>query len=147
MGQPTAQDALKKLEPLLGEWTLEASSPDGERWPGEGHASFEWHESGAHLVARTTINVPGAPDAISIIGCDAANGTYFQLYSDDRVVCRIYEMSIGDGEWQLWREGEPFPQRFTAAISEDGDTIAGRWEKAEDGNYRTDFHLTYKRAK
>ena len=28
---------------------------------------------------------------------DAANGTYFQLYTDDRGVCRIYEMSIGDG--------------------------------------------------
>ena len=53
-------------------------------------------------------------------------------------------MSIGDGEWKLWREGDPFPQRFTATISEDGDTIAGRWEKAEDGaNYTTDFYLTY----
>ena len=49
-----------------------------------------------------------------IIGCDAANGTYYQLYSDDRGVCRVYEMSIGDGEWKLWREGEPFTQRFTA---------------------------------
>ncbi len=146
--QPTARDALKKLQPLLGEWALEATSPVGERWPGEARASFEWHESGAHLVARSTIGLPGAPKTISIIGCDAANGTYFQLYSDDRGVCRVYEMSIGDGEWKLWREGEPFPQRFTAAIGEDGNTIAGRWEKAEDGtNYTTDFYLTYKRVR
>jgi hypothetical protein len=40
-------------------------------------------------------------------GCDAANGTYYQLYSDERGVCRVYEMSIGNGEWRLWREGEP----------------------------------------
>ena len=121
--QPTAQDALKRLEPLLGEWALEATSPDGDRWPGEGRATFQWHESRAHLLARTSVAVPGAPDAISIIGCDAANGTYFQLYSDDRGVCRVYEMSIGGGEWKLWRDGEPFPQRFTATISEDGKTI------------------------
>jgi hypothetical protein len=145
--QPTAEDALKKLEPLLGEWALEARSPDGEPWPAEARASFEWHESGAHLVARSTADMPEAPDSISIIGCDAANGTYFQLYSDDRGVCRVYEMNIDDREWKLWREGDPFPQRFTATISEDGDTISGRWEKAEDGvNYTTDFYLTYSRV-
>jgi hypothetical protein len=145
---PTVGAALRKLEPLLGEWTLAASSRDGQPWPGEAKASFEWHESGAHLVARTTVDVPGAPNTISIIGCDAANGTYFQLYSDDRGVCRVYQMSIGDGEWKLWREGDPFPQRFTGTISEDGEKIFGRWEKAEDGvNYTTDFRLTYTRLR
>jgi hypothetical protein len=37
-------------------------------------------------------------------------------------------MSIGNREWKLWREGEPFSQRFTATLSEDGNTITGRWE-------------------
>jgi len=32
-GQPTAEDALKKLESLIGEWTLEAIPPGGEPWP------------------------------------------------------------------------------------------------------------------
>ena len=124
--QPTAQDALRKLEPLIGEWTLEATSPDGEPWPGEARASFEWHESRAHLIARMTVDLPEAPNTVSIIGCDAANGTYFQLYSDDRCVCRVYQMSIGAREWNLWRDGDPFPQRFSATISQDGDTISGR---------------------
>ena len=146
MHQPTAEDALKELEPLLGEWRLEARGADGEPWPGEGRATFEWHESGAHLIARSWVELPEAPDVLSIIGCDAANGTYSQLYSDERGVCRIYEMTIGDREWKLWREGDPFPQRFTATISADGDTIEGRWEKAEDGtNFETDFDLVYRR--
>ena len=148
MDQPTAEEALKNLEPLLGEWALEASSPDGEPWPGEGRASFEWHESRAHLVGRTMVDVPGAPDTTSIIGCDAANGSYYQLYSDDRGVCRVYEMSIGDGEWRLWRTGEPFPQRFTGRFKHDGNTIVGRWEKAEDGeHYEIDFNLMYRKVK
>ena len=148
MDQPTAKQALKRLEPLVGEWTLEARSPDGEPWPGEGRAIIEWHDSGAHLVERSTVDQPEAPDGISIIGCDAANGTYFQLYSDERGVCRVYEMSIGDGEWKLWRDGEPFSQRFTATISEDGNTIAGRWELAQDGrNFTTDFELIYRRVR
>ena len=148
MDQPTAEGALKKLEPLVGEWTMEAKPPDGEPWPGEARTTFEWHDSGAHLVGRSTVEMPGAPNTISIIGCDAANGTYYQLYSDDRGVCRVYEMSIGDGEWKLWREGEPFSQRFTGRFEDGGDTIVGRWEIAQDGtNYEIDFDLIYRRVK
>jgi hypothetical protein len=147
MKQPTAEDALKKLEPLVGEWRMTATPPGGEPWPGEGRTTFAWHESGAHLIERSTIGVPGAPDSVSIIGCDAANGTYYQLYSDDRGVCRVYEMSIGDGEWKRWRDGDPFPQRFTGRFADDGKTIVARWEKAEDGtNFTTDFDLTYSRV-
>jgi hypothetical protein len=34
MDQPTSEEALKKLGPLIGEWVLEAKWPDGEPWPG-----------------------------------------------------------------------------------------------------------------
>lgn len=146
MDQPTAADALKELEPLVGEWILEATPPGGKPWPGEARATIDWHDSGAHLVERSTVELPDAPNGIKIMGCDAANGTYYQLYSDDRGVCRIYQMSIGDGEWRLWRDGQPFPQRFIGRFEDDGSTIAGRWEKAEDGvNYEVDFDLTYRR--
>jgi hypothetical protein len=146
MDQPTAEKALKEMEPLVGEWVLEAIPPGGEPWPGEARARIAWHDSNAHLVQRTTMAVPGAPNATSIMGCDAAAGTYYQLYSDDRGVCRVYEMSVGDGEWRLWRIGEPFPQRFTGRFQGDGNTIVGRWEKAADGkNYETDFDLIYRK--
>jgi hypothetical protein len=146
MDQPTAEAALKKLEPLLGSWTLEAIPPGGEPWPGEARASFEWHESGALLIERTTVDLPEAPNTVAVIGCDAANGTYHQLYTDDRGVCRVYEMSIDAEEWKLWRHGESFPQRFSGRFEDGGATIAGRWELAEDGeDWRTDFDLIFRR--
>ena len=147
MDQPTASEMLAKLEPFVGEWTLEAMGADGTPWPGTGRATFEWHDSGAHLVERSVVDLPEAPDGISIMGCDAANGTWYQLYSDDRGVSRVYEMSVEGREWKLWRDGPPFSQRFTGMFSEDGLTIAGRWELAEDGeDFRTDFELTYHRV-
>jgi hypothetical protein len=147
MDQPTAEQALGELERLVGEWSVEATWPNGELPPSAGRAVFEWHESRAHLVGRVTSELAEAPDSVSIIGCDAANGTYFQLYSDERGVCRVYEMSISAGEWMLWREGEPFSQRFTAEISDDGNTITGRWELAEDfTNFTIDFELVYRRV-
>ena len=87
MDQPTAEEALKRLDPLVGEWTLEAKPPGGPPWPGEARATIEWHDSGAHLVGRSTVEMPEAPDSISIMGCDAANGIYFQLYSDEQRAC------------------------------------------------------------
>ena len=146
MQRPIAKDLLEKLEVLVGEWRVEATGPDGTRWPGEGRTTFEWHESGAHLVQRSTTDAPGAPDSVSIIGCDGDAGTYHQLYSDDRGVCRVYRMSIDGTEWRLLRSGEPFAQRFIGRFADGGGRIFGRWEKAEDGaTYELDFELTYVR--
>src|SRR6476659_2860511 len=108
MDQPTAEEALRAMESLVGEWTVEARTPPGSAWDGAtGRASFEWHASHAHLVETSTIDDPEAPDSIAIMGCDAANGTYTQLYSDERGVCRTYAMSIDRNGWKLWREGPP----------------------------------------
>ena len=145
--QPTAEDALKELEPLLGEWTLEATPPGGPSWPGEAKATFEWMEGkSAGGRALDDRDARGSEQHLRF-GCDAANGTYFQLYADDRGVCRVYEMSIGDGEWRLWREGEPFDQRFIGRFSADGNRIDGRWEIETDGEWATDFDLVYTRVR
>jgi len=144
--QPTADAALKELEPLVGEWKVEMVPPGGEPLDGNARTVFEWHDSRAHLVQRSTVEVVGAPNGVSIIGCDGAKGTYFQLYSDDRGVSRIYEMSIGHGEWRLWRDGEPFAQRWTARFEDAGRTIRGTWELAERGaDFREDFDLIYRK--
>jgi hypothetical protein len=49
---------------------------------------------------------------------------------------------------EAWRDSpDPFPQRFTGTFSDDGRTITGRWEKAEDGsNWDVDFDGTYRRV-
>jgi hypothetical protein len=148
MDQPIAENALQELEVLIGEWSQEAIPPGGEPWPGEAKATFKWLEGSDNrlLIERSTIEMPEAPDGVCVIGCDAARGSYYQLYTDERNVCRVYEMSIGDGEWKLWREGEPFNQRFTAKISDDGNRIEGRWELDEGDGWKTDFDLIYTRV-
>jgi len=145
VADPMADDALRELEPLVGEWAVEATWPDGETWPGR--VTFEWLATGAHLVQRGSLDHPDAPDNVSVIGCDAANGAYVQLYTDERGVCRVYEMEIGDGRLSLRRDGQPFAQRFTATFRDDGNTIAGRWEIAEDGaTFEPDFDLVFRRV-
>jgi hypothetical protein len=171
MDQPTAGAMLAALDRFVGEWTMQAGPPGGPPWPGRARVRFDWLDSGAlplgslnaaspapaprpatpaaltFLVQRWRVESPDAPDGSAIIGCDAANGTYYELYADERGVCRVYEMSLHDREWTLRREGKPFAQRFTGTFSEDGNTITGRWELADDGEtWRTDFDVTFTRV-
>ena len=136
--------ARERLGALVGEWTMEAIPPGGPPWPGEGRVTFVWFEDAPLLIQRWHVDLPEAPDGVAVIGCDGMSGTYYQLYTDDRDVQRIYEMSLDAGVWRLWRDGAPFSQRFTGTFSEDGRTITGRWEIAEDGTtWNTDFDLIY----
>jgi hypothetical protein len=136
--------ARERLEALVGEWTMEATPPGGPPWPGEGRVTFEWFEDAPLLIERWHVDLPEAPDGVAVIGCDGMSGGYYQLYTDDRDVQRIYQMSLDAGVWRLWRDGAPFSQRFTGTFSEDGRTITGRWEIAEDGTtWNTDFDLIY----
>jgi hypothetical protein len=135
--------ARERLGALVGEWSLEAGPPGGPPWPGWGRVTFEWLDGAPLLIERSHVEMPEAPDAVAVIGCDATSDACYQLYTDERDVQRVYGMSIDGGVWRLWRDGEPFSQRFTGTFSEDGTTIAGRWEIEEDGKWRTDFELTY----
>jgi hypothetical protein len=147
MNESTNTAARERLEALVGEWAIAAGPPDGPPWPGGGRVSIDWLDGVPLLVQRFHVELPEAPDGIAVIGCDGMNGTYYQLYTDERDVQRIYEMSLDGGVWKLWRDGAPFAQRFTGRFSEDGRTIAGRWEIAEDGEtWKTDFDLTYTRV-
>jgi hypothetical protein len=144
MSESVETAARKRLEALVGEWAMEAGPPGGPPWPGAARVTFAWLDGTPLLIQRWHVDMPEAPDGVAVIGCDGMSGGYHQLYTDERDVQRIYAMSLDDGVWRLWRDGEPFSQRFTGTFSPDGDTIAGRWELAEDGtSWRTDFDVTY----
>lgn len=142
------EGGVEALDALIGEWTMEAGTPGGPPWPGEARASFEWLEGRRFLVQRWSVEMPEAPDGIAIIGATGDDGALRQHYFDSRGVHRVYEMTFDGTTWRMWRdEADPFPQRFEATLSEDGRTIAGRWEKALDGEtWEVDFDLTYRRA-
>ena len=149
MEKPSRNPALEHLDALVGEWRMEARPPGGPPWPGEARVTFEWLEGGTFLIERWTVEMPEAPDGIAIIGGGDEPEILRQYYFDSRGVHRVYEMTLRDGVWKLWRDSpDPFPQRFSGTFSDDGKTIAGRWEEAEDGSeWETDFDLTYRKVR
>jgi hypothetical protein len=144
-GSATSPALLKRLEPLVGEWSTEVSLPSDPANVLRSRTTFEWMEGGSNfLVWRASSPGPNFPSGLSIIGCDVSPETITVHYFDSRGISRIYEMSLDDGVLKIWREGPDFAQRFTGRFSDDGNTITGAWENSSDGvHWEHDFDLTY----
>ena len=146
------EDHSKRLEPFVGEWTMHVAFPGAPPAEG-GRVVFEWMAGARFLIERWEVPVPEAPDGIAIIGFHDDRDIFIQHYFDSRGVARVYAMSLEDGVWKLWRDTPDFSpldfaQRYTGSFSQDGTTIAGRWEIAHDGTtWEHDFDLTYLRVR
>ena len=139
-----ASDAMRALEVLIGDW--ETDAPDMEA---EGRTSFEWLEGGGFLVERSVVSRPEFPNSISIIGPTGPDGALQQHYFDSRGVARVYEMTLDAGTWTLYRAGPDWPQRYVGQLSEDGNTITGRWERGTEPGapLQHDFDLNFSRVR
>lgn len=144
--------ALERLDALVGEWEMVMSI--GEQTLSGGRATFEWIEDEDFLVYRgkaeetselaAELGENSPLPTVSIIGVDGSTEQFTMLYSDARGVFRVYEMTLSNEEWELWRDAPGFSQRFTGTFTDDGDTITGTWEKSEDGTgWEHDFDLSY----
>ena len=147
---------LASLRPLIGDWALDARV-GGQTLTGA-RATIEWLEDRAFLVQRADAELPADAPAefvanspfptISIIGLDDAFGSYSVLYSDARGVRRVYEMSFDGRMWKQWRDAPGFHQRSEAVLSDDEETITGRWEMSSNGSdWELDFEYSYRRAR
>ena len=144
--QPTR--SLKQFDRLVGEWTMVGTHP---KLPAAvpGHSSFEWLREGALLLWHFDWeHGQGIPSAFSIIGHDDAVEPCTMLYTDERGVARIYQMSLAGGVWKMWRASPDFSQRMTGTFSADGHTITWQGELSRDGtHWEPDLSVTYTRKR
>ena len=139
-----AKSAIEDLTPLLGEWRIEAFGETGR-------AVFERTLDGAFLLQRTEVDLPEAPDTLSIMAVDARSEGFTQHYFDSRGVVRVYSMTFAGGVWTLVRESADFSpldfqQRYTGRLSDDGRRIDGAWEINHGEKWEKDFDLDYVRV-
>jgi hypothetical protein len=142
--QPTR--SLKAFNILVGEWNMTGTHP---QLPAtlHGHSVFQWLQEGALLSWHFNWEPgTGVPDAYSIIGHDDAVEPCVMLYTDERGVTRIYQMSLDGGVWKMWRNSPDFSQRMTGTFSDDGNTITWKGEMSRDGStWEPDLTVTYTR--
>lgn len=131
---------LERLDVLVGEWEMRTPQyPDVK-----GRVVFAWLEEGAFLTQRASAENSSFPSSISIYGLDDTKEAFTMLYYDNRGVSRVYQMSLSDRSWKIWRDAPGFSQRFTGTFNEAGSTITAFWEKSFDGvHWEHDFDLIY----
>jgi len=144
--QPT--HSLNQFDRLVGEWTMVGTHP-GLPAAVQGHSSFEWLREGALLIWHFNWQPgQGIPNAYSVIGHDDAVEPCTMLYTDERGVARIYQMSLAGGVWKMWRASPDFSQRMTGAFSADGNIITWQGELSRDGtHWEPDLSVTYTRKR
>ncbi len=139
--------ALKSLEVLVGRWEMELSNASFLPHPTDivnGQVSFEWVQDGAFLLMRMGDKASSPPAALWLNSRDESAPDYMVFYYDSRSVSRVYGMSFLEGVWKMWRNAPGFCQRYEGMVSEDGKTVAGRWEKSSDGaRWEHDFDVRY----
>jgi hypothetical protein len=159
----TTERTLEQLNGLVGTWTTEATHPALPGLVVHGTVEINWLEGERFLIHRARTDHVDFPDSISIIGfldrdraedpgkSDSKLATPPRLrmhYFDSRGVFRVYEVSIDDGVWRLWRDAPGFSQRFTGTFAHDGNTIDGLWDLCEDDmNWENDLAITYRRRR
>jgi len=143
----STRSRLDRLAPLLGEWSLEAVFPGAPPSDLRGRVSFEWGPERAFMVERWEVPIAEAPDGVAILAPAEDGEELIQHYFDSRGVTRRYATDLLDGVWTLRKLSSGFAQRFRGELSADGATIAGAWEKADEGStaWQHDFDLIYRR--
>ncbi len=143
--QPTK--SLVQFDILIGKWDMVGTHPVFSS-KAHGYSSFEWLVKETLLVWRFNWKQPGPPSAVSIIGHDDTSKICSMLYSDERGVARIYQMSLENGIWKMWRESSGFSQRMIGKFSNDKKTIAVKGELSRDNsNWEKDLDVTYVKRK
>src|SRR3954466_4127507 len=95
--------ALARLEPFIGEWSLDASIAPGV----SARTTFEWTLGGAFLLERSEAPDP-IPNGLCVVAPNDDRDGYTQHYFDSRGVVRIYAMTFDDGVWTLLRNAPDF---------------------------------------
>lgn len=144
---PQPNPALHPLLALVGEWEMQVSQTSFLPHPfdtAKESVFCSFVQDGAFLLVHMGDQAKGEYQAFWLIGRDEAASTYTLLYYDARRVSRVYQMSLQDRIWKIWREAPGFWQRYEGLLSEDGKTITARWEKSNDGtSWEHDFDVMY----
>src|SRR3954447_15058162 len=107
-------DAMRRLEPLVGDWDVTMTHAwflDSLDTEIHGTATVEWYAD-AFLLLRGSFPDRSAHERGSawamVFSHNDPRNAFLGLYSDDRGVSRVFDMTFGDDEWTLLREDPDF---------------------------------------
>jgi hypothetical protein len=125
--------ALRRLQPLVGTWTLAGRTLGSEADDIKGRVVIDWLPDGFYLEQRGEIEIPAAGRrvrSLEVVGYDPESDTFpSQAYTNLGGEPEAYAWDVRGNVVTHWTKGS----RYTGRLSEDGRTLSGGWRAAARG--------------
>ena len=126
MQMPAPDPALKRLERLVGSWTITGRTLDSDEDNISGKVAFEWLPGGFFLQQRIEMDFAGFVEieSLELIGYDPSTQAFSSnAYSNLAPFALPYQWDLQDNVLRISTEAS----KFEGIFSEDGDTFSGGW--------------------
>jgi hypothetical protein len=127
---PTPDPALKRLDRLVGTWSMKGRLVGSEEENIVGQTTFQWLEGGFFLQQDVELDFAGLTQVKSreMIGYDpGAEAFASQVYSNQSPVPLPYEWDLRGDLLTISVSHGPLDASFEGRFSEDGKSFSGGW--------------------
>jgi hypothetical protein len=144
---PKPNPALRRLEKLLGAWSIRGRTLDSKEDNVSGRLTVEWLPGGFFLQQRAEMDFVGFKiRSLEIVFYDPSTKAFSSnVYSNIGGVPRPYQWDVQGNIVTHWEEGSKFSGKF----SKDGKTLSGGWrpEKGKQSVENIAYNATMTRVK
>ncbi len=146
MQMSTPDPALKRLEKLVGTWSIKGRTLDSQDDNISGWVTIEWLPGGFFLQQLGEMEFMGSKiHSLEIVGYDPSTKAFFSnVYSNMAGVPAPYEWDIQGNVVTHWTE----ESKYTGILSEDGNILSGGWrpEEGKEGPENVAYDATMTRV-
>ena len=127
-GMPQPDPALKRLDRLVGTWSMEGNLVGSDDRNIRGQTTFRWLPGGFFLEQRMHLDFMGMPiDALELIGYDPETDTFpSTVYANMASEPLPYRWEVEGEKVSISVKHGPMDSTFTGSWHEDG-TFSGGW--------------------
>jgi hypothetical protein len=137
MQMPAPDPALKRLEKLVGTWSIKGRTLDSKENNISGQVTIEWILDGFFLQQRGELDFMGSKiHSLEIICFDPSTKTFPSfVYSNMGECSAHYQWDVQGSVVTHWTKGS----KYTGTLSKDGNILSGGWrpEKGKGGPENT----------
>lgn len=130
MTQPTPNPALRRLDRLVGSWTMAGHLVGSDEQSIKGTATYRWLPGGFFLEQHVQLDFAGMVqiDSTEMIGYDPSTDTFpSQVYSNMAPEPLPYRWTVDGDEITITVSYGPLDATFHGRFSEDGARFDGGW--------------------
>ena len=126
---PQPHPELKRLERLVGTWTMEGHLVGSTENTIKGTATFRWLPGGFFLEQRFSLDFMGMQiDSLEMIGYDAETDTFpSTVYANMSPVPLPYRWKVEGDTVTITVAYGPLDSTFIGRFGEDGNSFSGGW--------------------